>query len=172
MATVFDGTNYYEWRVAIKLFSKAKRIGGFSLWSVIECDPYALRKEKSKSGEYIKRCKEQEEVVDNAIFRISESLKSKYQSQISDCKSAKEDWIKLKDIFMKNDITNMTLARQKLYSMKLIDESKLLDFICELEDLQRQLEHSSAPVCDAESHWDTIICITGKLVVICKWIEM
>ena len=51
---------------------------------------------------------------------------------------------------MKNDITNMTLARQKLYSMKLIDESKLLDFICELEDLQRQLEHSSAPVCDAE----------------------
>ena len=55
LATVFDGTNYYEWRVAIKLFSKAKRIGGFSRLSVIECDPYALKEgESSKSGEYIK----------------------------------------------------------------------------------------------------------------------
>lgn len=87
----FDGTNYRSWSFSMKMLLKARE-----LWEVIE-EPVAEGSSESPSGE--KRGAKWHKKDQLALSNIVLALKPAEQEQVHDCKTAKEAWDRLQEVY-------------------------------------------------------------------------
>lgn len=124
--TQLDGSNYSTWKFAIKMLLKEKR-----LWYCIE---YSTERDE-------KQFQADDQV---ALAKIALSLKPELYQTISGCKTSKEAWDQLENIYQCANLNNLLMLITKLLTTKPNDGEKMNVYFLKMKETYDQIKEIQA----------------------------